>query len=162
MKNQKFPNPEVAVGAIVFNKSGQVLLIRRGKKPALGQWSVPGGKQEAGETLTEACCREVLEETGIEVKLQSIVAVVERITEGFHYLIVDFVAVPFEATPQMPIAASDVTAAEWTPLDRLDNYDLVEGLGEVIVRASQGTINHTGIGLADPYGTGCDFLPPMD
>jgi len=154
--------PEVAVGAVIFDGFGQVLLIRRGKKPALGQWSVPGGKQEAGETLVNACRREVLEETGIEVNLQSIAAVVERITEGFHYLIVDFVAFPADATPQLPVAASDVTEAVWTPLDRLDNYDLVQGLSEVIVRASRGIAGNMDIGLADPYGTGCDFLPLID
>ncbi len=64
----KYPGlPRVAVGAFVFHEGG-VLLVRRGKPPAEGQWAIPGGSVELGETLGEAAEREILEETGIVIR----------------------------------------------------------------------------------------------
>jgi 8-oxo-dGTP diphosphatase len=84
--------PELAVGAVVVH-AGCLLLVRRGSPPAAGLWSVPGGRVEPGETLTEAVAREVREETSLDVEAGELLGWVERRTGGHHYLIVDFWAV---------------------------------------------------------------------
>ncbi len=90
-------HPRVAVGAVVF-KEGKVLLVLRGKPPAVRQWAIPGGCVELGETLQEAAQREILEETGIVIRAGKPVYtfdVVERDNKGciqFHYVIVDLAA----------------------------------------------------------------------
>ena len=86
------PVPTLAVGGIVFNNQKQILLIQRNQPPAMGFWSIPGGKLEAGESLVEACQREIKEETGLDTRVKNIVAVVERRIEGFHYVIIDYLA----------------------------------------------------------------------
>jgi ADP-ribose pyrophosphatase YjhB (NUDIX family) len=78
----------LAVGAIVFDAAGRVLLIQRGKPPAEGLWSFPGGRVEAGETLEQAVVREVREETGLEIEVGPLVVIVERPPYEIH----DFVA----------------------------------------------------------------------
>ena len=75
--------PRVAVGAIVI-RDDALLLVQRGKSPGLGQWSVPGGIVEAGETVRAALVREVLEETGIVVEIGEFAGWVERILDDFH------------------------------------------------------------------------------
>jgi 8-oxo-dGTP diphosphatase len=89
--------PQVAVGAIVF-KDSRVLLVQRGKAPALGMWSIPGGSLELGETLQRATEREIREETGLTIKAREPVFtfdVIDRDENGrvrFHYVIVDLMA----------------------------------------------------------------------
>jgi 8-oxo-dGTP diphosphatase len=80
---KSLPTPAIGVGGIVFNHRGEVLLIQRNQPPATGLWSIPGGKLEPGESLAEACHREVKEETGLKVQVTAVVAVVERQSEGF-------------------------------------------------------------------------------
>ena len=81
--------PEVCVGAIAVEE-GRLLLVRRGHGPAAGEWSVPGGRVEAGETLAEAVVRELLEETGVEGVCDRMVGWVERISDDHHFVILDF------------------------------------------------------------------------
>lgn len=88
--------PIVGAGAVVM-KDSQVLLIRRGKAPKLGSWSLPGGAQEVGETIEEAVVREVLEETGLEVRVLAfldVVDLIERDNVGirYHYTLIDYLA----------------------------------------------------------------------
>src|ERR1700737_4609256 len=80
--------PEVCVGVIAVD-DGRLLLIRRGHGPAAGSWSVPGGRVEWGETLAEAVVRELAEETGLEGVCDQLVGWVERIGDGYHYVILD-------------------------------------------------------------------------
>jgi len=127
--------PIIAVGAVVLDANDRVLLIRRAKPPAAGKWSVPGGKVKHGETLQKACAREVREETGIAIAPGPLVEVVERITEGFHYVILDFAARPGTEPAPQPRAADDVEEARWVGLDKLEDYDTTEGLVAVIERA---------------------------
>ncbi|WP_152555669.1 NUDIX hydrolase [Methylomarinum vadi] len=150
------PMPAIGVGAVVLNRRGQILLIKRDKAPAHGLWSIPGGKQEAGETLVEACRREVLEETGLKVKIHNILAVVERRLEGFHYVIVDFFA---ECSDEktFPVAQSDASEACWVAPVHLERFALVEGLKAIIdsaVEQFQRGVEH---GLVDREGRGTDF-----
>lgn len=127
--------PALAVGAIVFDAAGRVLLVKRGREPARGKWSVPGGRVEAGETVREACRREVLEETGLEVELGDLACWLERITPGFHYVILDFVAWPVPGAPTEPRAGSDADEARWYAPHELAGLDTTAGLLDVIADA---------------------------
>jgi ADP-ribose pyrophosphatase YjhB (NUDIX family) len=146
------------VGAIVFDADGRVLLIRRGRPPAAGQWSLPGGKQEVGETLAQTCRREVVEETGLTISVGPIVAVVERIREGFHYVIIDFLAAVLNSDTASLIAADDVIDARWVALADIGQLDLVTGVEAVIRRAAEMRDASDARGLVDDSGTGSDFL----
>src|SRR5664279_6522597 len=128
------PVSTLAVGGIVFNNQKQILLIQRNQPPAMGFWSIPGGKLEAGESLAEACQREIKEETGLDTGIKNIVAVVERRIEGFHYVIIDYLALLVDEENSQPIAHSDVSEARWVNLEHLVDYDLVAGLAEIILR----------------------------
>lgn len=132
---QSFPEPAVGIGGIVFNRSDQVLLIKRDQAPARGLWSIPGGRQEAGESMAEACCREVKEETGLDVEVLQIVAVVERRIENFHYVIIDFLAELRDYDNIIPHAESDVSEAKWVDIHEIGSYPLVVGLAEIIARS---------------------------
>ena len=95
MSSVRYPDqPRVAVGAVVF-KGQRVLLVRRGKPPALGRWAIPGGSVQLGETLQQAAEREIWEETGIRIaagKPAFVFDVVDRDADGgirYHYVIVD-------------------------------------------------------------------------
>lgn len=125
--------PELAVGAIVV-EHGALLMVRRAQAPALGRWSVPGGRVEHGEMLTDALVREVREETGLEVVPGELAGWVERVGEGHHFVILDFFA-RVAATSAAPIPGDDVDRAEWVPLDQLQSRDVVDGLREFLQQA---------------------------
>jgi ADP-ribose pyrophosphatase YjhB (NUDIX family) len=120
------PRPVVAVGLVARDRRGRLLLVERGHPPHKGRWSLPGGRVEGGETLAAAAARELREETGLEATVGEIAGVVERIAEGYHYLIVDLWAeLPDDATP---VAAADAAGARLVPLDELPLYPLSPGL----------------------------------
>jgi ADP-ribose pyrophosphatase YjhB (NUDIX family) len=121
------------VGAIVVD-GDRVLLIRRGQPPAQDRWSVPGGKVEPGETLEQACAREVREETGLDIEVGPLVEIVERIGEGYHYVIHDFRARVRGGTLG---AASDCAEARWVTLDEAAQLPTTDGLLPVLRRAFQ-------------------------
>ncbi len=152
------PVPTLGVSGIVFNQHKQILLIRRNQPPAMGLWSIPGGKLEAGESLVEACRREINEETGLDTVVKQIVAVVERRVEGFHYVIIDYLALLANEKNRQPVAKSDVSEARWVSLDQLDAYDLVEGLAEIILRTFQMVSGGHSAGLYDVDDKGSDFI----
>ena len=152
------PVPALGVGGIVFNKQKQILLIQRNQPPAIGMWSIPGGKLESGESLVEACRREINEETGLDTDVKHIVAVVERHVEGFHYVIIDFLALLADEVNSQPVAKSDVSQSRWVGLEELDAYDLVEGLSEIILRTYKMYNRGYIAGLYDVDATGRDFI----
>jgi 8-oxo-dGTP diphosphatase len=84
--------PTPAVGVVCFDDEGKVLLVRRANPPRQGEWSLPGGKIEFGETCESAALRELLEETGIEAQLLGTIAVIDAIYTRFHYVIIDYAA----------------------------------------------------------------------
>ena len=105
----------VGVGGIVF-KGDRVLLVKRGRSPAKGQWSIPGGLVEVGETLAQAVGREVLEETGVRVEPGPLVEVFEPLERDgeervvFHYVVLDYLCRYLEGEPS---AASDAAETRW-------------------------------------------------
>ena len=90
--------PIVAVGAVIWRGPDQVLLIRRGLAPRLGEWSIPGGRVERGETLRGALQREVAEETGLAVRIEGLIDAVDFIERNdagsvaAHFVLIDFSA----------------------------------------------------------------------
>lgn len=121
--------PEVCVGAIALDND-RLLLIRRGRGPAQGEWSVPGGRVEEGETLAEAVVRELAEETGLEGVCDRLVGWVERIGDGYHYVILDFLVEVLDGSE--PVAGDDAVEARWVPLPEVADYALVDGLAEFL------------------------------
>jgi 8-oxo-dGTP diphosphatase len=129
--------PIVGVGAVVVD-GGRVLLVRRANEPLKGEWSLPGGAVECGETLAAAIGREVLEETGLEIEVGSIVDVIDRIRldpDGrvrYHYVLIDFVCRPRGGTLA---SASDAAAAVWADVRGLSEYALADSAVKVINKA---------------------------
>jgi 8-oxo-dGTP diphosphatase len=122
--------PEVAVGAVVIDDD-RLLLIRRGRGVAIGQWSLPGGVVEPGELLAEAVVRELLEETGLEGVCGPLVGVVERFIEGRHYVILDHLVTLLEPDTA-PVAGDDAAEVAWVALSEVAEWPLVEGLAEFL------------------------------
>lgn len=121
--------PEVCVGAIAI-EDDSLLLIRRGQGPAAGEWSVPGGRVEGGETLAEAVVRELREETGLEGVCGELVGWVERVGDDYHHVILDFRVTMLEGSD--PVAGSDAAEAAWVPLHEVTDRRLVDGLAEFL------------------------------
>lgn len=110
----------VGVGAVVF-RGNDVLVIRRGKAPFIGQWSIPGGSLHAGERLEDAARREVMEETGVNIRLLGLIGVFEALPkmrdgEGYlrHMLMIDYAA---EWVAGDPTAGDDAAAAAFVPYE---------------------------------------------
>lgn len=136
--SREYPDrPWVGVGCIVF-RGEQVLLVRRGKPPRIGMWSLPGGAQHLGERTEEAARRELREEAGIEVGPMELAAVVDAVSHDedgrvrFHYTIVDYCA---DWISGEPVAGDDVDAAAWAAPHELDGYALTAEVHRVIALA---------------------------
>jgi ADP-ribose pyrophosphatase YjhB (NUDIX family) len=138
--SREYPiRPIIGVGVVVWHGE-RVLLVRRGKPPRVGQWSLPGGAQLLGETIAEAARREVKEEAGLELVLGDVVATVdliERDRQGrirYHYTLIDFVA---EATGPELHPGSDAADARWFALAELDALGLWSETVRVIELAGE-------------------------
>ena len=121
--------PVVAVGAIVVDHD-RLLLVRRGRAPAAGYWSVPGGRVEAGETLAEAVTRELREETGLDGVCGPLLGWAERISDDEHHVILDFEVTLIEDAA--PVAGDDASEVAWVDLHEVGEQDLVPGLAEFL------------------------------
>jgi mutator protein MutT len=129
--------PYVGVGAVVVD-SGRVLIVKRRFEPLAGQWSLPGGAVEVGETLQSSIARELLEETGLEVEVGPVIEVFDRIAhdeEGrvrYHFVLVDYLCWPIAGALS---PGSDVADAVFVEPAALGPYDLQEQATAVIMRA---------------------------
>ena len=129
--------PAVGVGAVIVDGEN-VLLVKRGHAPLKGEWSLPGGMVELGETLEAALAREVAEETGIEVEIGPIVEVFDRIERAddgrvaYHFVIIDFACTPRSGTVAH---ASDAEDARWVPLSDLAAFRVTAKATTVIHKA---------------------------
>jgi 8-oxo-dGTP diphosphatase len=143
--SREYPDrPLVGVGGVVI-VDGRALLIRRGNEPLLGEWSIPGGSLELGESLEHGVARELLEETGLEVRVIELIEVFDRIyletvvehtTERkgprFHYVIVDYLC---DRVAGMAVAGSDVTEVAYAREEELGNFGLTETATRILKKA---------------------------
>ena len=143
--SREYPErPVVGVGGVIID-GGRALLIRRGSEPLRGEWSIPGGTLELGESLEEGVRRELREETGLEVRVLELIEVFDRIfpddgavSSGtkqrlrFHFVIVDYLC---ERIGGEPRAGSDVTDVVFAGEDQLLQYRLTETATRVLKRA---------------------------
>ncbi len=131
------PVPLVGVGALIV-KDGRIIVVRRGKPPSMGEWSIPGGRVEVGETLRDAVAREALEETGLNVVPGELVEVLERIIrdgEGrihYHYVLADYLCTVIDGEPT---PGSDVLDAMWADNNELESLKMAPITIRVIRKA---------------------------
>ena len=123
------PPIELCVGAILVD-DGRLLMVRRGHGPAAGEWAIPGGRVEPGETVAEAVLRELMEETGVEGLCGDLIGWVERIHEDHHFVILDFAVTSLD--PVEPRAGGDAAEATWVPLDEVVERRLAPGLEQFL------------------------------
>lgn len=121
--------PELSVGAVVVSE-GRILMVQRAHPPAVGRWSLPGGRVEWGETLAVAVERELAEETGLQGHCGALVGWVEQITPEHHFFIVDF-AMWVDDTSALR-AQSDARDVAWVALSDIERWPLVDGLAEFL------------------------------
>jgi 8-oxo-dGTP diphosphatase len=143
--SREYPErPVVGVGGVII-EGGRALLIRRGSEPLRGEWSIPGGTLELGESLQEGVARELREETGLEVRVLEVIEVFDRIFldedsqslerkagPRFHFVIVDYLC---ERMGGEPCAGGDVTDVAFAREDELGQYHLTETATRVLKKA---------------------------
>lgn len=135
MPPRQYPDrPLVGVGAVIIH-DGRALIVQRGSEPRRGEWTVPGGLLELGETLRAAVEREVLEETGLTVQAESVLDVFDSIypdaagrTE-YHYVLIDFLCGLLSGELSV---GSDISSARWITLAELDTTPLIGHTAEAI------------------------------
>ena len=136
--HRQYPErPVVGVGGVVIS-GGRALLVRRGRPPLEGEWSIPGGMLEIGETLIEGVQRELAEETGIEVRVAGLIEVFERISldaagrPQYHFVVLDYLC---EAVRGEGRAGSDAIEVAWATDAELAQYSLTPAATRVIRKA---------------------------
>jgi len=142
---REYPDrPVVGVGGVVI-EDGRALLIKRGSEPLLGQWSIPGGTLELGESLQQGVARELLEETALEVQVLDMIEAFDRIfldpaapnagdrsRPKYHYVIVDYLC---ERLAGEAKAGSDVTDIAYAREDELEKFHMTSTATRVLHRA---------------------------
>jgi ADP-ribose pyrophosphatase YjhB (NUDIX family) len=128
------------VGAVILD-AGRVLLVRRGQEPLKGEWSLPGGAVEAGETLQDALIREVREETSLDIVVGPVVEVLDSIRRDadgraeYHYVIIDYACGLRVGTTTTAAHGTDALDAQWVPVGELDRYHVTTTAMAVIRKA---------------------------
>jgi len=136
MRNEFPVQPILSVGAVIV-KDGKALIVKRANDPYKGQWSIPGGRVELGETLTDAVRREMREETGLEVRVGSVIEVFERVERldgriRYHFVIVDYLCT---CVGGALCAGDDAVDAVWVTSEELEAYRVSESAVAVIRKA---------------------------
>jgi 8-oxo-dGTP diphosphatase len=136
--DREYPaHPLVGVGALIHDRDGRVLLIKRKFEPNKGRWSLPGGLLETGETLLEAGRREVREEVGVELEIEKLYQVSEEIirdAEGktrFHFVLVDFLASPDPEGATIVLNGESESFA-WTRPEEIKGMDVSENTQRIV------------------------------
>ena len=125
--SREYPDRPIAAIGVVVWRNDKLLLIQRGKEPRKGQWSLPGGMQELGETTREAAVREVREETNLDIEVTHLLDVVDTIQHDddgrvrMQYVLIDYAA---EWRARDAVAGSDAMGARWVNPDELPEYKL--------------------------------------
>jgi mutator protein MutT len=139
VSSRAYPDrPYVGVGAVIVDHAARVLLVKRRFEPLAGQWSLPGGAVDVGETLEACVVREMREETGLDVEVGAVNEVFDRImrdAEGrvqYHYVLVDYVCRPVGGTLA---ADTDVADVAWADPGALAGFSLTDKAIAVISRA---------------------------
>ncbi len=134
MKREYPDQPLVGVGAIII-EVGRVVLVKRGHAPLAGEWSIPGGVLEVGETLREAAVREAFEETGLTIEPGDLLGVFDRVLRDdvgrtqYHYVLIDFLCRRIAGDPH---AAGDAAEARWFTREDAGKLPLAKDTAEVI------------------------------
>ena len=142
MEREHPKQPLVGVGAVIIEK-GRAVLIKRGKEPLLGHWSIPGGMLELGETLRQGAEREALEESGLVVRATELLGVFDRVVpdaEGkivYHYVLIDFLC---EKVSGELTAGADAADARWFTPEEISHLRLAEDTAGVIQAAFAKTV----------------------
>ncbi len=123
------PAPVECAGAVVRDALGRLLLIRRGREPSAGMWSLPGGRVEPGESAAAAAAREVREETGLDVEVGQLL--IEALIWDGRYRVQDFAATVVGGDLR---AGDDAADVRWVDLDALASMPLSPGLLEELRR----------------------------
>lgn len=137
MKRDYPDRPLVGVGAVIVHEN-KVVIVQRGTEPLRGQWSIPGGALEVGETLRECAAREALEETGLRVEAGEVMEVFDSIYRGpdgriqYHYVQIDFACRLIGGELR---AGGDATQARWVTAEELDGFQVAETAKKVIAKA---------------------------
>lgn len=152
MERQYPKSPLVGVGSIIVER-GRVLLIKRDNPPLEGQWSIPGGMLELGETVRDAAVREAREETGMDVRAEDLLGVFDRVIldyEGkaqYHYVLIDFMCTPMGGSLQ---AGGDASEVRWFTREEVATLPLMKDTREVIERGFAASVESRKLG---PHGT---------
>ena len=134
MKRDYPDRPIVGVGAVII-ESGRALVVRRGTEPLKGEWSIPGGVVELGETLRQAAAREAKEETGLEVEPGEVLEVVDRIIRDaerkvqYHYVLVDFLCRRISGEAR---SGADAVELRWITLPELERFPISDAAVAVL------------------------------
>lgn len=133
-------HPVLGVAAVIWNDRGEVLLIRRTKEPRKGQWSLPGGKVEFGESIEDALRREIREETGLEIALLGLAGVAETVLDAeagaadAHFVLIDYSA---RVVSGEAVGASDAADATWFTRDQAAALPLWPEMRRIIAQSAR-------------------------
>jgi len=137
MKRDYPDRPLIGVGAVIV-EAGRAVIVRRVHEPLKGEWSIPGGVLEVGETLRGGAAREALEETGLVVEAGEVIEVLDRIVQDnlgriqFHYVLIDFLCrrISGELRP-----GGDASEVRWISGGELERFPIADSAALVIRKA---------------------------